>query len=116
MSAVPRSNSPVIPFELRNATLALTALVLKTTDLELLARALEEQFGATPLFDHDPVVLDLAQVRDDPQAIDFAALAAMLRERRMLAIGVEGGSAEQTEAAAAAGLGQTSTFATVPRA
>jgi hypothetical protein len=50
-----QSKSLASPFELRNATLALVALVLRTSDLTVLAAALEERFGETPLFDHDPV-------------------------------------------------------------
>ena len=111
MPVVASSTSFASSFELRNASLALTALVLKTTDLGLLARALEESFGQTPLFDHDPVAIDLSQVAGDPLPIDFEALARLLRDRRMLPVGVEGGSAEQMESALASGLGQSNTFA-----
>ena len=76
MSAVSsHSKSQTSSFELRNATLALVALVLKTTDLTVLARALEERFGQTPLFDHDPVVIDLSQLDAAVGEIDFGALA-----------------------------------------
>ena len=114
------SSSTSIPsFELKNATLTLLALVLRTTDLDLLARAFEERFGPTPaLFDHDPIVLDLSQVAANEEAdagIDFEALTALLRARRMLAVGVEGGSPAQMAAALAAGLGETSTLGAAPR-
>ena len=112
MSSVPRSShAPSSPFDIRNASLALVALVLRTTDLELLSHALDERFGETPLFDHDPVAIDLAAVADEPGPIDFDALAALLRRHRMLPIGVEGGSAAQMEAARVAGLGESSTVA-----
>ncbi|MEO7007950.1 MAG: septum site-determining protein MinC [Caldimonas sp.] len=114
------SSSTSIPsFELKNATLTLLALVLRTTDLDRLAYAFEERFGPTPaLFDHDPIVLDLSQVAANDEAdagIDFEALTALLRARRMLAVGVEGGSPAQMAAALAAGLGETSTLGVVPR-
>lgn len=115
MSSVSRSNHAPSPFELRNASLALVALVLRTTDLELLSHALDERFGRTPLFEHDPVAIDLAAVADDPLPIDFDALAAVLRRYRMLPIGVEGGSAEQMDAARAVGLGESSTVAEAQR-
>ena len=102
-------------FELRNASLSLVALVLRTTDPERLSQALDERFGQTPLFDQDPVVIDLAALADDPTPIDFDALAALLRRHRMLPIGVEGGSAEQREAARSAGLGEAETSADVSR-
>jgi septum site-determining protein MinC len=111
MSPVSRGHHAPSPFELRNASLALVALVLRTTDLDLLSHALDERFGQTPLFDHDPVAIDLAAVADDPAPIDFEALSALLRRHRMLPIGVEGGSAEQVQAARAAGLGESSTVA-----
>ncbi|MGH8797877.1 MAG: septum site-determining protein MinC [Caldimonas sp.] len=118
MSAVSSSTSTPF-FELKNAALTLLALVLRTTDLELLAHAFEERFGPTPaLFDHDPIVLDLSQVAAHDEAdagIDFEALTALLRARRMLAVGVEGGSPAQMAAALAAGLGETSTLGVVPR-
>jgi septum site-determining protein MinC len=106
-----QSKSLASSFELRNATLALVALVLRTSDLSVLADALEERFGQTPLFDHDPVVLDLSQLEPAAGPIDFVALAALLRAHRMVLAGVEGGSAAQHEAALEAGLGETSTLA-----
>jgi septum site-determining protein MinC len=115
MSPVPRSSHAPSLFEFRNASLALVALVLRTTDLERLSHALDERFGQTPLFEHDPVAIDLAAVAEDPAPIDFEALAALLRQHRMLPIGVEGGSAEQMAAARAAGLGESSTVAESPR-
>src|SRR4051812_41257454 len=93
MSPVPRSSHAPSSFELRNASLALVALVLRTTDLERLSHALEARFGQTPLFEHDPVTIDLAAVADDPEPIDFEALAALLRRHRMLPVGVEAGNA-----------------------
>jgi septum site-determining protein MinC len=116
MSPVLRSSHAPSPFEFRNASLALVALVLRTTDLEHLSSALDERFGQTPLFDHDPVAIDLAAIAEDPAPLDFDALAALLRRHRMLPIGVEGGSAEQMEAARAAGLGESSTVAESHRA
>lgn len=115
MSAASSSTPSSSVFELRNASLSLIALVLKTTDPGLLGRALEERFGQTPLFDHDPVAFDLSLVAGDPAPIDFEALVRLLRERRMLPVGVEGGSAAQHEAALAAGLGESSSFAPVGR-
>ncbi|MEO6746177.1 MAG: septum site-determining protein MinC [Caldimonas sp.] len=106
-----QSKSLASSFELRNATLALVALVLRTSDLTALAAALEERFGQTPLFDHDPVVIDLSQLEPDAEPLDFGALVALLRAHRMVPAGVEGGSVAQNEAALEAGLGETPTLA-----
>ncbi len=113
----PVSSSPTetSPFELRNATLTLIALVLATTDLDLLSRSLDERFGPTPaLFDHDPVVIDLTAVSEAAEPIDFERLRSLLLARRMLPVGIEGGSPAQVEAALAAGLGQTPTLPARP--
>ena len=92
-------------FELKSAALTLVALVLKTTDLALLAQALDQRFGDAPgLFDQDPVAIDLSFVRDATEPIDFAALIALLRGHKMLPIAAKGGSAAQMDAALAAGL------------
>ena len=116
MSVVSSSTS-TLSFELKNATLTLLALVLRTTDLDLLSHALEKRFGPTPaLFDHDPIVIDLAQIAETDASIDFEALTAVLRVRRMLPVGVEGGNPEQMAAALAAGLGEASTLGTPQRA
>jgi len=102
MAVVSKANAPVI-FDLKSAALTLVALVLKTTDGVALDRELEERFGNVPdFFDHDPVVLDLSQVRE--AATDFAALIAVLRKHKMVPIAAKGGSAHQMEAALAAGL------------
>ncbi|HMC17401.1 MAG TPA: septum site-determining protein MinC [Albitalea sp.] len=92
-------------FDLKSASLTLVALLLKTTDIAVLAEELDHRFGDSPdLFDGDPVVIDLSPVADATEAIDFDALVALLRERRMLPVAVKGGSAAQAEAARAAGL------------
>jgi septum site-determining protein MinC len=117
MSLVSSSSPTSSSFELKNATLTLIALVLRTTDLELLSQALEERFGPTPaLFEHDPVVIDLAEVATAAEPVDFGALRALLLARRLLPVGVERGSPEQMEAALAAGLAESTTFAAAQRA
>jgi septum site-determining protein MinC len=104
MVAVPSAHLPAV-FDLKSASLTLVALVLKTTDLELLAQAFEARFGDTPgLFDRDPVVVDLGVVADAPEPIDFAALVALLTQYKLQPVAAKAGSAVQMEAALAAGL------------
>ncbi len=102
------TSANVLPvFDLKSASLTLVALVLKTTNLPALAQELNRRFADAPgLFDNDPVVIDLAAIAADEQALDFEALAALLRERRMLPVAVKGGSAAQMDAARAAGLAE----------
>jgi septum site-determining protein MinC len=107
------SQPSTTPFELRNATLTLMALVLRTTDLAQLATALEDRFGATPaLFEHEPVVINLSEVAEEAADIDFAGLVSLLRARSMVPVGVEGGSVQQMAQALEHGLGEASTLST----
>jgi len=92
-------------FDLKSANLPLIAVVLKTPNLAALAKELESRFGDTPdFFDHDPVVIQLTQVEADDQPIGFQVLTTLLRQYRMLPIGIHGGNPAQKEAAKAAGL------------
>jgi septum site-determining protein MinC len=93
--------------ELRSAALTLVAVVLKTTDLSVLAQELTERVAATPgLFDNDPVAIDLSRVREACEPIDFGALLALLRSHHLVPVAARGGNAGQMAAAAAAGLAE----------
>lgn len=92
-------------FDLKSASLPVVAVVLKTTDAGLFAAELAERMAGAPgFFDNDPVLIDLAPVREAPEPIDFAAIAALLRSHGTLPVAVRGGSHAQMEAAHAAGL------------
>lgn len=99
------SNASSSSFELKSATLSMVAVVIKTTDIALLSQAMEDRFGDAPgLFDQDPVAIDLTQVQESPDTIDFEALVLLLREHKMLPVAARGGSAAQMTAALSAGL------------
>lgn len=106
--AVATTGGTAAVFELKNTTLPLVALQLRSTDLAALARELASRLGDTPnLFNHDPLVIDLAPLQvpgEADAAIDFAALIALLRASRMQPVAVAGGSPAQMDAALAAGL------------
>jgi septum site-determining protein MinC len=103
--AVVSSEIATTILELRSAALTLVAVVLKTTDLELLAAELEQRANQTPgLFDDEPVAIDLSRVRGVEAPLDFAGLVALLRRHRMVPLAVRGGNAEQMAAALGAGL------------
>ena len=102
--------APTAPqaFELKSATLSLVAVVLKTTDLAQVSHALDARFGDAPgLFDQDPVVIDLSQVRDSLEPIDFVVLTQLLRGHKMLPVAVRSGNSQQMEDALAAGLSES---------
>ena len=92
-------------FDLKSASLPVVAVVLKTTDAAQFAVDLAERLDDAPgFFDFDPVLIDLAPVRESEEPIDFAAIAEQLRQQRTLPVAVRGGSPAQMEAARAAGL------------
>lgn len=114
MRAVSKANVFSI-FDLKSAALTLVALVLKTSDLGVLAAELEARFGEdTALFDGDPIAIDLSALRESDAVIDFVALIELLRSHKMAPIAVKAGSAAQMEAALAAGLSEAHEAPTAP--
>ena len=93
-------------FEIKSANLPLVALLLKSTDLGLLATELQARFGDIPdFFDNDPLVIDLSplQAQEGPP-VDFAALLQLLRSYRVVPVAARGGNPAQMQAALQAGL------------
>jgi septum site-determining protein MinC len=101
------ADSTVIPFafELKDTSLPLATVVLHQADAAVLAEELQQRLGDTPrFFDDDPVVIDLAPLREREEPLPFAELVAALRKHRMRPALVSGGSAAQMADALAAGL------------
>lgn len=94
-------------FDLKNTTLPLLSIALKSADAAVLGEALAARLSETPqLFNHDPVVVDLSALREQEEPIAFESLMEVLREHKLQPIAVAGGSAAQMEAALAAGLSE----------
>jgi len=92
-------------FALRSAKLTTVALLLETADPGALAAALEAQAsGAAPLFENDPVIVDLAKLREADELLAWDELLPLLRRHGMVPVAVRGGSPAQMDAAHAAGL------------
>ncbi|MCT9811440.1 septum site-determining protein MinC [Acidovorax sp. Be4] len=92
-------------FDLKSAQLHVVAVALKDTDVSLVAADLAQRLADDPdFFDNDPVLIDLGQVKEAEQAIDFPALIKVLKAHHTLPVAVRGGSPEQTRDALAAGL------------
>ena len=101
-----KERAPAV-FELRSASMTLVVVALKTTDMAAIERELATRFADTPeMFNHDPVVIDIAQAEGDPLALDYTELASLLRRHKMVPAAVRGGSPAQMTAAAEAGLGE----------
>lgn len=90
-------------FEIKSANLPLVALMLKSADLALLERELQERFGEIPeFFDDDPMVIDLGAVGEEQ--LDFARVIALLKKYRVVPVAVKAGTEQQMAAALEAGL------------
>lgn len=93
-------------FKIKNANLPVLILQLKTPDMTPVKAQLQTRLKQMPdFFAHTPVVLGLAELADADSTLDFTALLAFMREHRMHAAGILGGSAAQQKAASEAGLG-----------
>ena len=92
-------------FDLKSAQLPVLSVVLRSTDMQALAQDLASRLADDPdFFDNDPVLIDLSQVREAGESIDFVALVDALRAHRTVPVAVRGGSPGQMEAAHALGL------------
>ena len=92
-------------FDLKSASLPVVAVVLKTTDTAVLTAELALRMAEAPgFFDNDPVLIDLAPVREEDSSIDFATIMSMLRNHHTVPVAVRGGNEAQMQAAFAAGL------------
>lgn len=92
-------------FDLKSAQLPVLSVVLRGTDMQALIEDLKQRLSDDPdFFDNDPVLIDLSQVSEAEEAIDFAALINALRTHRAIPVAVRGGSEAQMTAAHALGL------------
>ncbi|MBW8777744.1 MAG: septum site-determining protein MinC [Burkholderiales bacterium] len=112
------ADSTVIPFafELKDTSLPLVTVVLHQADAAVLVGELQQRLGETPnFFDDDPVVIDLAPLRERAEPIPFDDIVAALRTHRMRPSLVTGGSPQQMADALAAGLAAAPEAAPAPR-
>lgn len=101
-------------FEIKSATLPMVALMLKSPDLERLAKEMLSQFGDTPgFFDQDPIIVDLTRL-DAAASVGFPDLIAVLRDHHLVPVAVRGGTPQQVEAAMAAGLANAPEARVIP--
>jgi septum site-determining protein MinC len=103
-------------FEIKSATLPLVSLLLKSTDLALLADELKARFGDIPdFFDNDPLVIDLSLLQGQGDgAIAFPHLLQLLQPYRVVPVAVRGGSPAQMAAALQVGLAAAPDAVTTP--
>jgi septum site-determining protein MinC len=97
-------------FEIKSAQLPLVALMLKTSDWDVLTADLAGQYGVNgenpDFFDHDALVIDFSHLATDTPVQDLAPLLAVLRTCRLVPVAVRGASAAWVDAARALGLAE----------
>ncbi len=97
-------------YEIKSAQLPVVAMLLKTSQWDVLATDLVKQFGTNgecaDFFDHDALVLDFSHLAPDAPLQDLNPLLAALRSCRLNPVAVRGASAECVEAARAFGLAE----------
>lgn len=93
-------------FEIKSADLSLVALLLKTTDVTEVSRALKHQLAESPgFFDQDPVVIDISALTlKEDETIDFKVLIAALQEHALVPLAIKGASERLLDLAKGHGL------------
>ena len=92
-------------FQFKGGLFTLTAVQLLSIELELFAKQLAEKIIQAPkFFNFAPVVIDCQKVSADGIKIDFKTLAAILRESRLIPVGVRNANKQQQTVAILAGL------------
>lgn len=95
-------------FEIKSAQLPLVALMLKTSDWDVLAADLKQQFGidgeSPEFFDHDALVLDFSQLAADTPLQDLKPLLMVLRSCRLVPLAIRGANAAWMQSALTLGL------------
>lgn len=92
-------------FDLKSASLPVVAVLLKTTNANDIAWALQERFANEPdFFDNDAVILDFTAVQDQNEAPDFEVLKRALVRLKTIPVAIRNANHVQIEAARRASL------------
>lgn len=92
-------------FQLKGGHFTLTAVQLLHLDWDLFAKQLAQKITQAPkFFNHAPVVIDCQKVNEEGLKIDFKTLAALLRDSRLIPVGVRNANQQQQTVAILAGL------------
>ena len=104
-SAAPGATAPL--FEIKSAQLPLVALLLKSTQLNDVARELQQRYGDNPdFFSGDLLLIDLSQLSDSEEIPEWSYLLPLLRRYHLVPVAVKGGNPRQMQSALQAGLAQ----------
>jgi len=91
--------------DLKGSVFTLTVLRLQSNEISEIESELRERLAQGPRFFEDaPMVIDLDVLKEENLDIDLASLSTLLRELRLIPVGVRHGSPEHQKSALAAGL------------
>jgi len=91
-------------FTLKGSLFTLTTLVLESDDLAGIEHQLVQAVKQAPnFFDNTPVVIDLKKM-DEKSFVDFQLLLGLLRQFKLIPVGISGGALDWQKHAMAAGL------------
>jgi septum site-determining protein MinC len=92
-------------FLLKGTAYTLTTLQLLSVDYETMNQQLASKVEQAPkFFNNTPVVLDLQKIASLPVEIDFTKLLGMMRQHKLIPVGIRGGTPDQNGRALALGL------------
>ena len=95
-------------FEIKSAQLPLVALLLKVSNMAVVATDVLEKFGpdgeSPDFFDHDALVIDFSHVDPQTPVFDLVPLLKVLRSCSLVPVAVRGATPEAMAAALAVGL------------
>lgn len=91
--------------ELKGSVFTLTVLRLYSNNISSIENELKERLAVGPRFFEDaPIVIDIESLKDRDLDLDFKALSQLMRNLRLIPVGVRHGNMKQQQAAIAAGL------------
>lgn len=98
-------NSKRTAFQLKGSLFTLTALQLFDLDSSLLQEQLNIMVQQAPkFFQYAPIVIDLQKINEQAADVNFSELVSLLRELKLIPVGVRGVNSAQRTAAMTAGL------------
>lgn len=102
------TNAPAeiaLMFQLKGGLYPLTALQLTGTNLLAFEEQLTHKIEQAPkFFCNAPVVIDLQKLAKSEAHLDYQQLVGILRSKKLIPVGIKGGTAEQQAAATLVGL------------
>lgn len=91
--------------EFKSSTFSVPVLSLSSNDFVLIEQLLNEKIKLAPeFFKHSPVIIDLNEVNKKQLALEFDALAPIIRKVGLFTIGLRGGNEDQQAQAISLGI------------